>query len=169
MLWHIFPNMNYIPGQTICRRHWLFFQSAHYRGLSLQHQTLLPIDSADVFPLGLSPLVTAMPAMLPPSPSLPTSRLLPMLDSAEEVNHSLKQQIGVMKSANHINSVCCCQFAVVIHLFVMQHRWNVEQSDAGGLSPHLHVDPYLLHLVRFFIMSERLSSPHQIILTDCPK
>lgn len=36
----------------------LFPQRAHYRGLSLQRPDLLPIDSADVFPLGLSPLLT---------------------------------------------------------------------------------------------------------------
>lgn len=90
MLWHKFTdaNMNYMPGYMIHGRHWLFFQSAHYRGLSLQHQALLPIDSADVFPLGLSPLLTATPVMLPPSfPLSLAAAVLTMLDFAEEVSH----------------------------------------------------------------------------------
>lgn len=84
--------MNYMPAYMIHRRHWLFFQSAHYRGLSLQHQALLPIDSADIFPLGLSPLLTATPVMhssttLPHSSLSLTTAALTMLDFAEEVSH----------------------------------------------------------------------------------
>lgn len=91
MLWHKFThtNMNYMLDYMIQRRHWLFFQSAHYRGLSLQHQALLPIDSADVLRLGLSPLLTAPNAStapsLPPSLSFDAGALT-MLDSAE-VSH----------------------------------------------------------------------------------
>lgn len=93
MYWPKFTDadMNYMAGYMIHRRSWLFFQRAHYRGLSLQHQALLPIDSADVFPLGPELPTDSNASTGPHLSALPVRPLdaaaLTMLDFAEEVSH----------------------------------------------------------------------------------
>lgn len=71
-----------MPCYMIHRRRWLSSHSAHYTGLSLRHQALLPIDSADIVPLGLNPPTDSIA-----SKTGHTHTHILMLDFAEEVSH----------------------------------------------------------------------------------